>query len=898
MAIPLLLSAAKGIGGQIVKSQGKKIVAKKILGKKGKKEGEGKDKRSGVDKSSAIVPVTQRGSAITASNFASDAGAKKASASRKQNPYITIIKELRSIEKILKKSLISDKKYKKTKMRMLEKQKRADREKKREKKKGKLGGILAGKLGLQKIKSSIGDFIMNVLLGKLVLFLIDNYETIEKVLGFLGGAFDFLTKAAGAAFNGIVSIIDGAYNINEWVREKIEDIGGENLKAIYDKFTSRFAEVASLSIAIMALATRLNPKGNVPKNPPKPKTKPPKPKFKAPVPDKTKTKAKTPTKTRVKPPVQTPARTPVAAGGGTKPTKPTGTDAARKALEETFERGSATRVPPSTAAGPFLPKIKGVSDSVLAGRILMNKQYNDDFMKFLQNNKELAKRGYGLKNLKDIKDFIIVTGYKGITDPDAIIGDDMLGAIQSQLKGYRQYRNILNRQTRLSHLFKKRTVQKPAMLKKGPGIGGTLKGAATGLMNLGVGVLVDVLLEEALSAGDRASMNGYAMNYFDLTEENRRKYIKRQIELIEKERAYQQSPMFQLDRFTAFMSRSTMSEYKMKMTKGTIRRIIEIATERGIALEISQTQVNNIFKEEFEAQRKAEEQQREIERKSRVSASGLGPQNPLIPTSNTTGLTPYSGPPINPTMVTGNVLDTELRTGPAGRIGVGDEYHIDTKFHKGLSMSQIVGMMDELALGYRKRGREIEFSNDAVAGIIYNPDASMSEKQKLMQRVFAAHSHSMHADFHSIDYYVPHIGKGRRDKSAEGVNILTPTVRGGRVNYGTGGGWGASVTVTDAEGNIISKTGHGDTRSAKSGSISIPQDPAQKPVSSEPALKPDAQLMSNLGTQKSKLNSDALMAQADYEKEGLQVLTLLQPIHILKESETPQQRLSFPSLYT
>lgn len=195
MAIPLLLSAAKGIGGQIVKSQGKKIVAKKILGKKGKKEGEGKDKRSGVDKSSAIVPVTQRGSAITASNFASDAGAKKASASRNQNPYITIIKELRSIEKILKKSLISDKKYKKTKMRMLEKQKRADREKKREKKKGKLGGILAGKLGLQKIKSSIGDFIMNVLLGKLVLFLIDNYETIEKVLGFLGGAFDFLTKA-------------------------------------------------------------------------------------------------------------------------------------------------------------------------------------------------------------------------------------------------------------------------------------------------------------------------------------------------------------------------------------------------------------------------------------------------------------------------------------------------------------------------------------------------------------------------------------------------------------------------------------------------------------------------------------------------------------------------------
>ena len=895
MAIPLLLSAAKGIGGQIVKSQGKKIVAKKILGKKGKKEGQGKGKRSGGNKSSAIVPVTQRGSAITASNFASDTGAKKASASRNQNPYITIIKELRSIEKILKKSLISDKKYKKTKMRMLEKQKRADREKKREKKKGKLGGILAGKLGLKKIQSSIGDFIFNILLGKLVLFLIDNYETIEKVLGFLGGAFDFLTKAAGAAFDGIVSIIDGAYNINEWVREKIEDIGGENLKAIYDKFTSRFAEVASLSIAIMALATRLNPKGKIPKNPPKPKVKPPKPKFKAPLPDKTKVKAKTPAKTGVKPKVQTPAKTPVAAGGGTKPTKPTGTDAVRKTLEETLERGTVTKVPPGTAPKPFMPSIKSVSDDVLSYKILMNPEYNKDFIRYLQNNKELAKRGYGLKDLKSIKEFIVVSGYRGIENADEIVGRDMIEVIQSQIKGYRQYRNILNRQLGLNKLFERQTGQKPSSVRKGPGIKGMLKGAATGLLNLGVGVLVDVLLEAGLSAGDRKTMNDYATNYFNLTEKARRKYIKKQIEYIENERAYQQTPLFQLDRFTSAMSRSTMSEYKMKMMKGTIRRIIEIATQRGEALEISQTQIDTIFKEEFEAERKAAEQQREMERRSRMSANNPGPQDSLIPASNNTS---YSGPPINPTMVSGNVLDTELRTGPAGRIGVGDEYHIDTKFHKGLSMSQIVGMMDELALGYRKRGREIEFSNDAVAGIIYNPDASMTEKQKLMQRVFAAHSHSMHADFHSIDYYVPHIGKGRRDKSAEGVNILTPTVRGGRVNYGTGGGWGASVTVTDAEGNIISKTGHGDTRSAKSGSISIPQDPAQKPVSSEPALKPDAQLMSNLGTQKSKLNSDALMAQADYEKEGLQVITLLQPIHILKESETPQERLSFPSLYT
>ena len=197
------------------------------------------------------------------------------------------------------------------------------------------------------------------------------------------------------------------------------------------------------------------------------------------------------------------------------------------------------------------------------------------------------------------------------------------------------------------------------------------------------------------------------------------------------------------------------------------------------------------------------------------------------------------------TQKVGNVLDTGLITGPEANIGMTptsdgrNSYHIDTKFSKDLSMEKIVEMMDNLALSYQQRGRDIEFSNSAVAGIIYDPNASAEEKIDILSRAFAAHSHSKHSDFHSIDYYIPNTGTGRRDDSAEGANILTPTVQGGKVNFGQSGDYGAYVTVTDSEGRVLSKTGHGDDRAPRSGSISIPVKPVEKSdadIDTEPDL--------------------------------------------------------------
>ncbi len=152
-------------------------------------------------------------------------------------------------------------------------------------------------------------------------------------------------------------------------------------------------------------------------------------------------------------------------------------------------------------------------------------------------------------------------------------------------------------------------------------------------------------------------------------------------------------------------------------------------------------------------------------------------------------------------------------TGPQGRIGSGTEYHIDTKYNKALSFGDIVDRFDAKANKYGETGRNIVFSNPDVAGLVYNPLASRSEKLDLIQRAAGAHSHSMHDDFHSFDYYAP-IGTDRYDKSAEGAPIYLVGAEGLSAQGDSGGGYGNFAFVEDGLGTVLSKVGHGDTNEA------------------------------------------------------------------------------------
>jgi len=164
---------------------------------------------------------------------------------------------------------------------------------------------------------------------------------------------------------------------------------------------------------------------------------------------------------------------------------------------------------------------------------------------------------------------------------------------------------------------------------------------------------------------------------------------------------------------------------------------------------------------------------------------------------------------------TGSV-DTGLKTGPSQYIGGSSEFHIDAQFMKNQPMEQKVAMLDQMARGYAAQGRKMEFSNAAVSGEVYNPDLDYEDKVKLIERAFGAHSHSRYSDRNSIDFYVPSTEQTRYGSSAEGAPLLAPSIEGGSMSYGSGGGYGNFVEVKDKDGNVIFRMGHGDTRYGRS----------------------------------------------------------------------------------
>lgn len=270
MALAGLLGAgARAAGGQLVKSTGKKIVASKVLNKKsGKRKDNDNEKNSEeiVERSSAITYQKNR---INFNDFVGDVEETAPKTVKKTGgigSQLRIIRtEVYSIEKILKKNLKKDEKYADRKRVLLEKRGRKDKETSREKpKSGKKGLALAKKLVPGgDIIDAIQKFIGNILLGKFVLFLIESFDKIAEFLKFIAPVTDFLTNTIGALFNGIVSVVEGAYSANEAIRKEIEAVGGEDALKEYDKFTDAFKKFANIAIilALTGIPGSIGPKG-------------------------------------------------------------------------------------------------------------------------------------------------------------------------------------------------------------------------------------------------------------------------------------------------------------------------------------------------------------------------------------------------------------------------------------------------------------------------------------------------------------------------------------------------------------------------------------------------------------------------------------------------------------
>jgi len=150
-------------------------------------------------------------------------------------------------------------------------------------------------------------------------------------------------------------------------------------------------------------------------------------------------------------------------------------------------------------------------------------------------------------------------------------------------------------------------------------------------------------------------------------------------------------------------------------------------------------------------------------------------------------------------------------TGPSNKIGGSAPYHQDLKLLESLPIAERVKMIDAIALQNQNIGREIEFSNPAVAGRRWNLSAEFSDKIDLLNKAAAAHGHSSHPGWQSFDYYTPFKGKSRFDKGAvEDASIYLPAIPGGKITRGSGGGYGYYSESLDPSGRIIARVGHGN----------------------------------------------------------------------------------------
>ena len=167
-------------------------------------------------------------------------------------------------------------------------------------------------------------------------------------------------------------------------------------------------------------------------------------------------------------------------------------------------------------------------------------------------------------------------------------------------------------------------------------------------------------------------------------------------------------------------------------------------------------------------------------------------------------------------------IATDLSPGKAHTIGSGTEFHVDINFnhlYRAGKIDQIVELMDAKAHGYAEQGYRIEFSNEGVAGEIWNPDATPEQKEALAIRVIKAHDHSKND---SMDYYIVHESEknrfSARGEDAGNRPFVLPVAEGWTIDYGTASNYGNFAIVRNEHGEEMYRIGHGDN------TLPIPQD--------------------------------------------------------------------------
>lgn len=251
----LALGAARMIGGAAKAKAGRGArFARNMMGR-GRGDGGGGSSAIVARPSSSIIPKPDESSAIVKAPKVKRTYVRLGM----EGHLINIRDNVTAIDDYLKGTIAAQKKEIEDKKKQGSEQRRAKQEQKLEKpKKNKKLDMKGMKMPKTGILDGIINFIANVLMGMLVLKLMEFGEAIEKsgVLQFIGKAADFVLKFGGKLLDGLMTLIDKAYQLYDGLGDKVAEVFGEDGRKAFDDFSSTLNKVlnATISVALVAAA--------------------------------------------------------------------------------------------------------------------------------------------------------------------------------------------------------------------------------------------------------------------------------------------------------------------------------------------------------------------------------------------------------------------------------------------------------------------------------------------------------------------------------------------------------------------------------------------------------------------------------------------------------------------
>ena len=253
----LALGAAKMIGGAAKAKAGRGArFARNMMGR-GKGDGGGGSSAIVARPSSSIIPKPDESSAIVKAPKVKRTYVRLGM----EGHLINIRDNVTAIDDYLKGTIAAQKKEIEDKKKQGSEQRRAKQEQKLEKpKKNKKLDMKGMKMPKTGILDGIINFIANVLMGMLVLKLMEFGEAIEKsgVLQFIGKAADFVLKFGGKLLDGLMTLIDKAYQLYDGLGDKVAEVFGEDGRKAFDDFSSTLNKVLNATISVALVAATLS----------------------------------------------------------------------------------------------------------------------------------------------------------------------------------------------------------------------------------------------------------------------------------------------------------------------------------------------------------------------------------------------------------------------------------------------------------------------------------------------------------------------------------------------------------------------------------------------------------------------------------------------------------------